>query len=162
MGLPLSWHNAWQINFKLQVSCLCIQTNSAFINSEKALGYYFLVFCKGNIRKFHLLNFIKQQIKITFICSNCAPITHTVAYPKCKIMWLSLVGKDMSPVCFWMLSELQLETDQDCKEAEWFSIFLLVPSLKLNPPGSHTACSKLPARCSSCGKTLCDAYFYCI
>lgn len=44
--------------------------------------------------------------------------------------------------CFWMLRELQLETDQDNKEAEWFSIFLLVHSLKLNP-GSHSACSKL-------------------
>ena len=34
-----------------------------------------------------------------------------------------------------------------------------MPSLKLNP-GSHTACSTLPALCSCCGKTLCDAYFY--
>lgn len=30
---------------------------------------------------------------------------------------------------------------------------------KLNPPGSHTACSKLPLLSSSCGKTLYDAYF---
>lgn len=43
---------------------------------------------------------------------------------------------------------------------EWFSSFVLsVSSSKLNP-GLRTACSKLPELCSSCGKALCDAYFY--
>lgn len=68
----------------------------------------------------------------------------------------------MSPVCFWLLSELHLETNQDCKVGRMIQHFLHGDLTKKLNPGSHTICSKLPALCCSCGKTLCDAYFYCI
>lgn len=81
--------------------------------------------------------------------NNCAAMFVSLCAQWCLRPWS---GQDMSTVSVWMPSELQLETDQDCKEAEWFSTFLLVPSLKLNP-GSHAARSTLTAL--SCGKTLC-------
>ena len=47
-------------------------------------------------------------------------------------------GRTCPLVCFWILTVQQLDTDQDCKEAEWFSSFPLSAFTKAKSWLTHT------------------------
>ena len=76
-------------------------------------------------------------------------------------------GRTCPLVCFWILTVQQLDTDQDCKEAEWFSSFPLSAFTKAKSWLTHTHTHSLFKAPSSLllwwkNTVWCLFFFYCI